>query len=89
MQAPVLSHLAVGLAEMHRVLEPGGKLMITTEYNAERGKPYSEDDGSYYRVYDKRTLAALLDGYNVISRVEDVPREPFTTVFVCIEKGGA
>lgn len=75
------------LRELYRVTHPGGKLMLTTEYHDVNGKPYDEADGSFYRVYNRETLAALLEGYPVTALVIDVPREPFTTAFVCIEKG--
>jgi len=79
---------AQAMREMYRVLGPGGKLLLTTEYHETNGKPYSETDGSYYRVYTKDTLAQLLDGYPVTVIEYDEPREPFTTAFVCIEKPG-
>ncbi len=74
------------MAEMYKVLRPGGKLLLTTEYHADRGKPYAEDDGSFYRVYDFDTLEALLDGYPITAQAIDAPRDPFTTMFVCVEK---
>lgn len=77
------------LAELVRVVKPGGHVLLTTEYHAANGKPYSETDATYYRVYDFSTLMGLLDGYMVASLVYDEPREPFTTVFVDIEKGEA
>lgn len=74
------------LAEMVRVLKPGGLLHLTTEYHETQGKPYSEDDGSFYRVYTASSLARLLAGYTVRARVTAEPRDPFTTVYVCVEK---
>lgn len=76
------------MAEMYRVLRPGGRLLVTTEYDDARGKPYSEDDGSWYRVYDRATWAALLAPYNVVATDIDIWRGPhyFRTAFAVIEK---
>ncbi len=74
------------MAEMYKVLRPGGKLLLTTEYHPTKGKKYAEDDGSFYRVYTTKAMGALLDGYPVTALVPDKPRDPFTTIFVCVEK---
>ncbi len=47
-------------AELARVLKSGGRLLLTTEFNFRRPKEYSEEDGSYYRIYDAAALEALL-----------------------------
>lgn len=54
-----------GIQEMMRVLKHGGKLLLTTEFNEVQGKEYSEDDGTYYRVYDPNIFGIMLDGLNV------------------------
>ncbi len=76
------------MSEMHRVLKPGGRLCITTEYHETQGKPYAEDDGSWYRVYNRETWDALLAPYNVIAQeISTLPHEHwFTVAFACIEK---
>jgi len=40
------------LNEIYRVLKPKGLLLLTTEYSPQNPKDYSEEDGSYYRIYD-------------------------------------
>lgn len=47
-----------GLLEMFRVLRPGGRLLLTTEYSTYQPRPYTEADGSWMRVYGG---AELLD----------------------------
>lgn len=77
-----------GIEEMMRVLKPGGLLLLTTEYN-KTGKPYSEDDGSFYRVYNKSGLDILLKDYK-IEKTEihgEVPaNDGFTTMFIKVRK---
>lgn len=77
-----------GMLELMRVLKPGGLLLITTEYNPTWSRPYSEHDGSFYRVYDKAGLDVLLEGFNVEETVQHVAVQPgqFTTLFVKIRK---
>jgi SAM-dependent methyltransferase len=45
--------------EICRVLKKGGRFIITVPFGL-KGK------GAFYRVYDSSTLAALLDGFNII-----------------------
>jgi len=49
-----------GIRELGRVLKPGGRLLLTTEFNALVGKAYSEADNSYYRVYTRPGLERLV-----------------------------
>ena len=71
-----------------RVLKPGGRLLLTTEYHETQSKDYSEDDGSYYRVYNRQTWNNLLLPYKVIHQeVSELPHEHwFTTAFACVVK---
>ena len=48
------------VAELARVLKQGGRLLLTTEFNSRRPKEYSEEDRSYYRIYNAASLEALL-----------------------------
>lgn len=78
-----------GIQEMMRVLKPGGKLLLTTEFNELQGKEYSEMDGTYYRVYDPVTLGVLLDGLNIeISCIEKrcIEKGEFTHIFIGVRK---
>lgn len=45
--------------EMHRILRPGGRLLLTVPYGR-AGRT------SWYRVYDRASLAALLAGFRVV-----------------------
>jgi SAM-dependent methyltransferase len=49
-----------GMEEMFRVLKPGGILLLTTEVNKCLNKPYSEVDGSYYRIYSYEQITDLI-----------------------------
>ena len=51
---------AKAMREMARVLKPGGRLVMTTEFNAHIAKPYREADNSYYRIYTRRALDRLI-----------------------------
>lgn len=79
---------AKAMREMYRVLKPGGRLLLTTEFDETQGKDYSESDGSFYRVYDTESWKALLSPYHVIHQEVDIWRGPhwFKTAFACIEK---
>lgn len=76
------------MAEMYRILKPGGRLLLTSEYHETQGKPYDEADGSFYRVYNRETWDALLAPYNVIAQeVSTLPHDHyFTVIFSCVEK---
>jgi len=49
-----------GMKEIRRVLKPGGLLLLTTEINRRLNKPYSETDGSCYRVYSYEQIMDLI-----------------------------
>lgn len=76
------------MSEMHRVLRPGGRLLLTTEYHETQGKDYDEADGSWYRVYNRQSWNNLLLPYKVLHQeVSTLPHEHwFTTAFAVIEK---
>ncbi len=85
---------ALALHEMLRVLKPGGLLLLTTELGLV-SKPYSEDDGSFYRIYDAGQLFTLLncpmcrveEGLTCPHlQTEDVADITYTTVFCKIRK---
>ncbi len=79
-----------GVEEMMRVLKPGGTLLLTTEYNPNHSKPYSESDGSYYRIYDTKSIAKLFEGFNVeVTKAEggdNIEPGKFTTLFLRVRK---
>lgn len=82
------------MREMLRVVRPGGLVLITTEYNESWSKPYSEEDGSYFRVYSRETIASLLDAAGVIAEEfelcvpDPVPAGRYTQAFLKIRKPG-
>lgn len=81
---------AKAMYEMMRVLKPGGLLLMTTEYG--KPKPYSEIDGSYYRIYDKQSLSDLIGEHKpekivfAPTRDADLAARGFTTVFCKLRK---
>ena len=93
-----------GITQLIRVLKPGGKLLITTEFNEKTGKDYSEGDGSYCRIYTPETLGKLLSSVKNVT-VEKSCIAPtkksvlhslfrnknpnMTQIFLCIKKEGA
>ena len=93
----VMEHIlddALALREMMRVLKPGGLLLMTMEYHPTWHKDYSEEDGSYYRCYNREDKDKLLQGLNIedeevcLSWHEPLilPPEEFTAIFVKIRK---
>lgn len=81
-------HDRLAMLEMMRVLKPGGKLLLTTEFSNEHPKPYSEEDGSWYRVYNDEQIALLTEGLNVTHSAinPDAYGHPFNTLFLEITK---
>jgi len=81
--------------EMIRVLKPGGALLLTTELGL-ASKIYSEEDGSYYRIYDPTRLFWLLTCVpnTELEYLESAPGcttdevtgKEFTTVFAIVRK---
>lgn len=57
------------LREMLRVVKPGRHVCLTVEYNHVHSKPYSEVDGSYYRIYNSSGIRNLLDQVSNIGNV--------------------
>ena len=77
-----------GIGEMMRVIKPGGFLLMTTEYNPTWSKPYSEDDKSYYRVYDTNGINELIPKSNLVkmhAHFDPLP-EHFTSLFIKLRK---
>lgn len=48
------------MREMARVLRPGGRLVLTTEFHPFRAKPYAEADGTWYRIYTRAGIERLV-----------------------------
>ena len=79
------------MSEMIRVLKPNGLLLLTTEYNSERTKEYSEIDDSYMRIYNKEKIDKLCSGLNIeVRKMNDLGQIhmdiPFITLFLKIRK---
>ena len=84
------------ISEAYRVLRPGGKLLLTTEYNHwGGGKNYSEEDGSFMRIYNSSTVKRLLKDFSLevalISQNQEQMekishRHKFTTLFLTLRK---
>jgi len=79
------------MSEMIRVLKPNGLLLLTTEYNSERTKEYSEIDDSYMRIYDKEKIDKLCSGLNIeIRKTNDLGQAyadiAFVNLFLRIRK---
>jgi len=77
-----------GMEEMFRVLKPGGILLLTTEVNKRLNKPYSEADGSYYRIYSYEQIMSLikkagfkLAGKNKVAEIMDRSGEFYPALF--------
>lgn len=80
------------IKEMARVVKPGGKLLITAEFHPDKGKHYSENDGSYYRIYDTLSFTSLLNESHLVWDQYIMQEDPRTTganqtnVFVSLVK---
>jgi SAM-dependent methyltransferase len=75
------------MSEMMRVLKPGGRLLLTTEYNPLKSERVDDPDGAFYRIYDDAGIDRLIDGYNVIYK--DIQKEhltEYTTIFIALSK---
>lgn len=54
------------LREMLRIVRPARHVCLTVEYNQKYSKPYSEADGSYYRIYNADDVS------NLVNKVSDL-----------------
>jgi len=83
------------IREIWRVLKPGGRFLLTSEYHPKIGKEYDESDGSFMRIYDQQTVRVLQNGFDVevmlnsqteeqIERMQH--RFKFTTLFMSMTK---
>jgi len=78
-----------GMEECLRVLKPGGTLLMTTEFHPTESKPYNEDDGSFYRIYNTRDLTNLIinSGFDLPDvAVQQNNHKPNTNIFVALTK---
>jgi SAM-dependent methyltransferase len=82
-----------GIKELARVIRPGGRLLLTTEFNFHIGKEYSEKDGSYYRIYTRKTFEKLIARSGLkLSKSVLVEKRPFfsyrrhVNAFAALEK---
>lgn len=82
------------IRELARVLKKGGRLLLTTEFNALLGKKYSEYDGTYYRIYSARSLQRLIESsglralspHIMLERQNYFLAHRFVAAFICLEK---
>lgn len=80
-----------GMIEISKVLRPNGRVYFTTEFCSHMTKPYSEDDGSFYRIYDEESLRSLIrySGLKLISDIivsGELNSNDVLTAFFCLEK---
>lgn len=86
---------AKAMQQIARVLKKGGKLLLTTEFNFLFSKKYSEEDNSYYRVYNYKGFGELVksSGLRISSplivenkRFRFLLRKKKVNAFICLEK---
>ena len=82
-----------GIQELARVLKKNGKLLLTTEFNFFFEKEYREQDNSFLRVYNLRSLKELirtsdlkLTSSLIVEKISLRHYRRHANAFVCLEK---
>lgn len=73
------------ITEMMRVLKPNGLLLLTTEYNDFNPRKVNDPDGSFYRIYDGKSINRITKGYKIIhSEVASEFPKDYTTILLVL-----